>query len=241
MHSPAIDGSAAASPLDSGTPVIMNLYKQPDEPEPVKRTSADKAKRGIPGADHNNRSTTTPVAAVTPQGSQRSRKLVRAGLRDSDSAKPPCQCCNTTPGRAKAAPLCWLAPKRTCDYIVSVFRRFTCWQRFLVVCFLLSAISLSVVAIKYHHSILEWVQDAAVYLRQHKLRGYLILATATFATAFPPVPGYSLCCYVAGYAFGMHGFFPVYTAAIVGACVSFVLFRYFLVDCMFKWVANNKK
>jgi uncharacterized membrane protein YdjX (TVP38/TMEM64 family) len=86
-----------------------------------------------------------------------------------------------------------------------------------------------------------WVQGVTVFLQSHKLRGFLVLGAATFATAFPPIPGYSLCCYVAGYAFGMQGFIPVYTSAILGAFSCFVLSRYFLVDCMFKWVANNKQ
>ncbi len=85
------------------------------------------------------------------------------------------------------------------------------------------------------------MHQLSVELQRHKLQGFAFLAAATFATAFPPVPGYGLWCYVAGYAFGMEGFLPIYAGAIVGAFTCFMLFRYLLVDCMFKWVANDKQ
>ena len=211
--------------VEPATPIISNLYARSDKLKPSATN------------DVAERVTDTPTSVARATSSKQKKK-------GRCTCLPCCSREERRPGSGKPN-VCAQLPKDIASATCRFFRYFakdlTCWQQFLVICFFICAMALSALMIKYHSSILEWVEDAAVYLQHHKWRGFLILAAATFSTAFPPVPGYSLCCYVAGYAFGMQGFFPVYIAAIVGAFTCFVIFRYYLVDCMFKWVAHNKQ
>lgn len=53
----------------------------------------------------------------------------------------------------------------------------------------------------------------------------MILWLMTFFVSFPPMIGYSTCVTIAGFVFGMKGWFIVGTATIVGSTVSFIASR----------------
>lgn len=55
--------------------------------------------------------------------------------------------------------------------------------------------------------------------------GWLILWFMTFFVSFPPMIGYSTCVTIAGFVFGMKGWFIVGTATVVGSTVSFITSR----------------
>eukprot|EP00750_Incisomonas_marina_P006282 INCI14403.1.p1 GENE.INCI14403.1~~INCI14403.1.p1 ORF type:complete len:392 (+),score=68.74 INCI14403.1:130-1305(+) len=226
-------------PAASGddTPLISNLYAQPSHPAnaapssraasrlvPSSRSLVDRRGGGSAAAS------AAAAAAGVSSGSGRGSAVANDALNGAGRSSKLC-CCGC--GRWSSG-----AFRTVCRFMVN---ELSWWQKLLLAVLVVVGAALTVMLFKYHHAVFVWVQDSAVYLQGHKLQGFFILAVATFATAFPPIPGYSICCYVAGYTFGLEGFFPIYIAAIVGAFVCFVLFRYFLVDCMFKWVASNKQ
>jgi uncharacterized membrane protein YdjX (TVP38/TMEM64 family) len=82
----------------------------------------------------------------------------------------------------------------------------------------------SILSLVYHSQILAWL--APIAERWRKLSGgWLILWVLTFVTAFPPMIGYSTCVTLAGFVFGMKGWFIVATANVVGSVCSFIVSR----------------
>ena len=77
----------------------------------------------------------------------------------------------------------------------------TIWQRALSVVAGLLIIILSILFLVFSEKIFAWMQPVAE--KWKNLRGgWLILWAMTFATAFPPVIGYSTCLTLAGFVYG---------------------------------------
>ena len=77
-------------------------------------------------------------------------------------------------------------------------------QRIAAALLLMTALTLTVLFFVYNHAILEWLQPIA--LKWKNLNGgWLILWAMTFATAFPPMIGYSTCVTISGFVYG----FPI--------------------------------
>lgn len=62
----------------------------------------------------------------------------------------------------------------------------------------------------------------------------------TFFVSFPPMIGYSTCVTIAGFVFGMKGWFIVGTATIVGSTVSFITSRTLLKSYVSQMTEKNK-
>mgnify|MGYP000521566136 CR=1 FL=1 len=122
----------------------------------------------------------------------------------------------------------------------STLRQLRLWHWLLLVLLCVVTVGLAVFCVIHRIALLKWLQRVTVILQRHRLQGYLVLMSATIVTAFPPMPGYSLCCYAAGYAFGLRGFIPVYLGAVVGSAICFALFRYCFANRMRTWIENNK-
>lgn len=68
----------------------------------------------------------------------------------------------------------------------------------------------------------------------------MVLWLMTFFVSFPPMIGYSTCVTIAGFVFGMKGWFIVGTATIVGSTVSFITSRTLLKSYVSKMAEKNK-
>ena len=77
----------------------------------------------------------------------------------------------------------------------------TIWQRALSFVAGLMIIILCILFLIFSEKIFAWLQPVAE--KWKNLRGgWLILWAITFATAFPPVIGYSTCLTLAGFVYG---------------------------------------
>lgn len=63
----------------------------------------------------------------------------------------------------------------------------------------------------------------------------------TFLVSFPPMIGYSTCVTIAGFVFGMKGWFIMSTATVVGSTCSFIVSRGVLKGFVSKLTEKNKK
>ncbi|WPH02497.1 Hypothetical protein R9X50_00536200 [Acrodontium crateriforme] len=71
--------------------------------------------------------------------------------------------------------------------------------------------------------------------------GWAILWALTFGVSFPPMIGYSTCVTMAGFVFGMKGWFIVSTATIIGSTCAFLASRTVLKSYVGRMTANNTK
>ncbi|EME44269.1 hypothetical protein DOTSEDRAFT_71937 [Dothistroma septosporum NZE10] len=71
--------------------------------------------------------------------------------------------------------------------------------------------------------------------------GWLILWLMTFFVSFPPMIGYSTCVTIAGFVFGMKGWFVMATATVVGSTASFIASRSVLKNFVSRMTEKNKE
>ncbi|KAK2466140.1 hypothetical protein APHAL10511_001782 [Amanita phalloides] len=71
--------------------------------------------------------------------------------------------------------------------------------------------------------------------------GWLILFLASVIISFPPFVGHTTVVTLAGFTFGMKGFWIALPAAVIGSALVFVLLRFYFSDKLSKWLANEKK
>ncbi|SMR52990.1 unnamed protein product [Zymoseptoria tritici ST99CH_1A5] len=82
----------------------------------------------------------------------------------------------------------------------------------------------SILALIFSQRIFHALAPAAK--RWHDLKGgWLILWFMTFFVSFPPMIGYSTCVTIAGFVFGLKGWFIVASATIIGSTASFLASR----------------
>lgn len=105
----------------------------------------------------------------------------------------------------------------------------------------LVTITLAILFLVFSESIFAWLEPVAE--KWKNLRGgWLILWALTFATAFPPVIGYSTCLTLAGFVYGFPWGWPIVASAtIVGSTCSFVVSRTLLSNFVNRLVANDKR
>lgn len=71
--------------------------------------------------------------------------------------------------------------------------------------------------------------------------GWLTLWLMTFFVSFPPMIGYSTCVTIAGFVFGMKGWFIMATATVVGSTASFIASRSVLKNFVSRMTEKNKE
>lgn len=71
--------------------------------------------------------------------------------------------------------------------------------------------------------------------------GWIILFLLICLTAFPPVIGYSTCLTIAGFVWGMNGWFIAASANVVGAGLSFIASRTVLSHYVHSLVGQDKR
>ncbi|KAK4550061.1 hypothetical protein LTR36_003028 [Oleoguttula mirabilis] len=97
-----------------------------------------------------------------------------------------------------------------------------------------------ILGLVYNERIFAYLAPAAKRWRDLRA-GWLILWFMTFFVSFPPMIGYSTCVTIAGFVFGMKGWFIVSTATIVGSTCSFLVSRTVLRSFVGKLTEKNKR
>lgn len=92
----------------------------------------------------------------------------------------------------------------------------------------------------YNKQIFAWLSPVSKRWRSLN-GGWLILWFVTTFVAFPPMIGYSTCITVAGFVYGMNGWFIVATASVVGSTLSFIVSRGVLRDFVSRLTEKNKR
>ncbi|KAF2772074.1 hypothetical protein EJ03DRAFT_324920 [Teratosphaeria nubilosa] len=99
---------------------------------------------------------------------------------------------------------------------------------------------LIVLGLVYNERIFHALAPAARRWREMPA-GWLILWFMTFFVSFPPMIGYSTCVTIAGFVFGMKGWFIMSTASVVGSTAAFLASRTVLRPFVTKLTEKNKK
>ena len=81
------------------------------------------------------------------------------------------------------------------------FNKLSIFQKAAATILLLLVLTVTIFLFVYNNVILEWLQPIAANWKNLN-GGWLILWTLTFATAFPPLIGYSTCVTISGFVYG---------------------------------------
>ncbi|KAF2482601.1 hypothetical protein BDY17DRAFT_298787 [Neohortaea acidophila] len=71
--------------------------------------------------------------------------------------------------------------------------------------------------------------------------GWLILWALTFVVSFPPLIGFTSCVTMAGFVYGMKGWFIIASATVVGSTCAFILSRTVLRNFVNRLTEKNKR
>jgi uncharacterized membrane protein YdjX (TVP38/TMEM64 family) len=109
--------------------------------------------------------------------------------------------------------------------VLRAYMRLPLWQRVAASAAGFAVLVLTVVFVVYSHRIFAALAPVAVGWRALP-GGWVIIWLMTFATAFPPMIGYSTCITIAGFVFDFPGGWPIVaTATIAGSGVAFFTSR----------------
>ncbi|EMC95363.1 hypothetical protein BAUCODRAFT_25407 [Baudoinia panamericana UAMH 10762] len=97
-----------------------------------------------------------------------------------------------------------------------------------------------ILGLVYNERIFRWLAPAAKRWRELP-GGWLILWFMTFFVSFPPLIGYSSFVTIAGFVFGMKGWFIMSTATVLGSTASFIASRSVLKGFVSKLTEKNKR
>ncbi|KAM0819500.1 hypothetical protein AB5N19_05316 [Seiridium cardinale] len=111
------------------------------------------------------------------------------------------------------------------NYILRLFVRLSPLQRVLAVIAGVVLFVLSILFLVYSHRIFSALKPIAAGWRDLP-GGWVLVWLMTFATAFPPVIGYSSSVTIAGFVYGFPGGWPIVASAtVVGSTVAFLTSR----------------
>jgi uncharacterized membrane protein YdjX (TVP38/TMEM64 family) len=119
----------------------------------------------------------------------------------------------------------WRSANQLGLQMVSTFLRLTPLQRLLVVGAGVLGWVVLIVAVMYSHAFFAWLAPHTKSWREHPA-GWLVIFLMIFATAFPPIIGYSTANTIAGFVFGFPLGWPIVaTACTLGALCAFLASR----------------
>lgn len=175
-------------------------------------------------------------------------------LASSDSPSPPHTRTSTTSpswsrrslslpttDRARTARDRWLrSAERLQRHGVRIWTNFTPIQRVGITILGLTAFVGIILALVYNEQFFHWLAPAARRWRELPA-GWLILWALTFAVSFPPAIGYSTCVTLAGFVFGMRGWFIVASATVLGSTSAFLVSRTLLRGFVSRLTEKNQR
>jgi uncharacterized membrane protein YdjX (TVP38/TMEM64 family) len=112
-----------------------------------------------------------------------------------------------------------------------------------VLFWVLCAIQLAFIALLFIYTperIFQYIYDLSQRLREQSY-GWVVVAVAIALSSIPPIVGHGTSMMLCGFAYGVQGFIIAAPAAIVGASLGFVIYRYILTEQVKQWTANSNK
>jgi len=129
---------------------------------------------------------------------------------------------------------------QTISQLLRQWSRLSLLQQAAIAIFGIACLVLTILILIYNERIFHWLAPAAKRWRELPA-GWLILWFLTFVVSFPPMIGYSTCVTIAGFVFGMKGWFIMASATVVGSTVSFVVSRTVLRSFVSRMTEKNKQ
>ncbi|KAG0133166.1 hypothetical protein HOY82DRAFT_269156 [Tuber indicum] len=121
------------------------------------------------------------------------------------------------------------------------FNKMTLTQKILGSLVLLVMGTTAILGLIFHAKILHAMLPLAAKLRSWKV-GWLLIFALCFASAFPPMIGYSTSVTLAGFVYGFpNGWFIIASATVIGATCAFIVCRYYIQDFAKRMVATDKR
>ncbi|PUU81200.1 hypothetical protein B9Z19DRAFT_1077850 [Tuber borchii] len=121
------------------------------------------------------------------------------------------------------------------------FNKMTLMQRIFGSLLLLIIGTTAILGLIFHAKILHAILPFAAKLRSWKA-GWLLIFALCFASAFPPMIGYSTSVTLAGFVYGFpNGWFIIASGTVIGASCSFIACRYYFQDFAKRMVATDKR
>ncbi|KAF2234508.1 hypothetical protein EV356DRAFT_446484 [Viridothelium virens] len=120
------------------------------------------------------------------------------------------------------------------------YGKLTALQKVLLVIAGIATIVLGILFLIYNKKIFAWLGPVAERWR-NITGGWLIIWALTFTVSFPPLIGYSTVVTLAGFVYGLHGWFIVASATVVGSAASFVVSRTVLSGFVQRMTQNDKR
>jgi len=88
--------------------------------------------------------------------------------------------------------------------------------------------------------IAQEVYDKADLLASSRY-GWLLLGISIVIISFPPALGHTTLCTLAGFAYGLTGFFISGPASIIGSALAFIVLRFLFRERLHAWSSKNEK
>ncbi|KAK4565413.1 Tlg2-vesicle protein [Recurvomyces mirabilis] len=123
---------------------------------------------------------------------------------------------------------------------VKLWLKFTPIQQVGIVVLNIVLLVFVILGLIYNQRIFAWLAPGAKRWRELP-GGWLILWFMTFFVSFPPMIGYSTCVTIAGFVFGMKGWFIMSTASVAGSTVAFIASRSVLKGFVSRLTEKNKR
>ncbi|KAA6415590.1 MAG: hypothetical protein FRX48_00306 [Lasallia pustulata] len=131
--------------------------------------------------------------------------------------------------------------ERVQRHVYRTVKKLTPLQRILAGFAVVAALVTGVLFLVFNERIFAWLEPFAERWKNTK-GGWLILWAMTFATAFPPLIGYSTCVTIAGFVYRFpEGWFIVASATVIGSLCSFMVSRTVLSRFVHRLVENDKR
>jgi uncharacterized membrane protein YdjX (TVP38/TMEM64 family) len=114
-------------------------------------------------------------------------------------------------------------------------------QKVFTVIAFLAATVFGILFLVYNEKIFAWLAPLAIKWKQ-TTGGWIILWMITFIVALPPLIGYSTCCTIAGFVYGIsEGWLILASATVAGSTFSFFVSRTVLRKYVERLVASDKR
>ncbi|KAH3674388.1 hypothetical protein WICMUC_003353 [Wickerhamomyces mucosus] len=126
----------------------------------------------------------------------------------------------------------------------SIWNNQSIWKKFIILIFGLILIIFLILAIIYHQSLLNYIVNYSDKWKENNFKlTTTILILLLFIVSFPPLIGFSFLSTVTGIIFGvtLHGWLILIVGSIIGATLSFLLFRYVLKSQAQYIISSNEK
>ncbi|KAL2022821.1 hypothetical protein VTK56DRAFT_4637 [Thermocarpiscus australiensis] len=228
MASPLEDefSSPGAHPNRITSPATARASISPDHARPPLWTAPSHPPRPPPSS----------LSSSSHRLSSSIRRSIRTPYSSSSSTSPPDRPQSSSLLTTLLATLTTLA-----NHALRLYLSLSRAHRILLLAACALAAALAVLALVYSHRVFAALGPLAATWRASPA-GWLLVWLAAFATAFPPVVGYSTCMTIAGYLYGFPGGWPLAASATVaGSTAAFLAGRGMLAGYVQRLVGGDRR